>query len=324
MFHFDSIVSTIPVKIKKNALGVHHYLDSLGKTEEEKVWMFYGFIGTYLTYDEKRFMSNDGLQYTPYTTVQKGKGVCRDFADLFDFFCEKSAISCIKIIGKSPTNFRTKFKRYTHGLFRDIGHEWNMVYVNNTWNLVDPTWSHIEKKTAVPVYDKKGKIIKKISVKSVSRDYYCASAEFMALTHAPQNPAFYMLAQIPTYKTAFKKHRQKNYAENFDFNTYLVPKPTLGLEEFNPAFLSPSLEYSESTSEAYFFREELEKITVKRTKYNPFTLQTYQEDSLRAANLYTHMQANFKFAFDIEYNNFLLAHTELKTKFLKAEAKKKK
>ena len=53
-FELDSITSTLNNDTRKNLKAVHEYLHSKGKNNEERIWLFYGYIGTYFKYDVKR------------------------------------------------------------------------------------------------------------------------------------------------------------------------------------------------------------------------------------------------------------------------------
>jgi len=323
-FQLDSIVSTIPVDLKKNAAGVHKYLDSLGKSDEEKVWMFYGFIGTFLKYDHKRMNDLKSPDYSPYTTVKKGSGVCRDFSNLFDFFCGRSKIPCYRILGKCNVSFKYKMNRFLHGYSNATNHQWNIVKVNGKWQLMDPTWSSVESVKTIPIYDKRGTIIKKLKIKSISRKYYDSNPEFMARSHAPINPAFYLLSKVPEFRPALRKRNKKYYSENFEFTQFLDHGTNKEFEEINRVYDSLSMAYSKEKGAFYFFDTNLNEPLLKRTEYNPFNLESYKQDSVSRLQLYEYCKSEFNRDYLHNYIQFVESHRKLKEKFIKAEAKKKK
>lgn len=323
-FQLDSSVSVIPPAIKKNAGAVHHYLDSLGKSDEEKVWMFYGFIGTFLKYDNKRLNDFKSPDYSPYTTVKKGSGVCRDFSNLFDFFCERSRIPCYRILGKCNVSFRYKMNRFFHGYSNATNHQWNIVKVNGKWQLMDPTWSSIESIKTIPVYDKRGTIIKKLKIKSISRKYYDADPEFMAKSHAPVNPIFFLMPKIPQFKSALGKRNKKFFSENFEFQRFLDHGIGKQFEEINKLYDSLSFSYSKETICPYLFSLSLNEPLLKRTEYNPFSLTTYVQDSVSRFELCQYYSKEFNGDLTYKYQEFTVAHQKLKEKYMKAEARKKR
>ncbi len=324
-FELDSIVSTIPVPVKKDAAKVHSYLDSLGENDEEKVWMFYGFIGTHCRYDHVRFKKLKASDYSPYTTVSKSSGVCRDFAELFDFFCDRSNIPCYKVTGKTPVSIWYRMKMFFHFYNCKITHSWNVVKINGSWQLMDPTWAHVQLKRKVPVYDKRGKLKETLIVKSVNRTYYNPDPVFMAQTHAPANPAFYLFYKIPEYKAALKKRRKdkKIYADSLNYQTYLDAQINNRFAAFNRTFDSLSGRYSGIVFGVSEYNRVLNEPLLKRTPQNPFSLEGYQQDSIYCAELFNYMKTACDHYDKTGYEIFLNEHQELREKYLKSLTKKK-
>lgn len=323
-FQLDSIVSVISPVMKKDAAKVHHYLDSLGKTDEEKVWMFYGFIGTFMHYDYTRFKNFKAPDYSPFTTVNKGSGVCRDFAQLFDFFCTKSNIPCYKVHGKTHVSIFLKIKQFFHGYSSKTNHVWNVVKINGKWQLMDPTWTFIEKKTKVPIYDKKGKLKQTLIIKSVSRTYYNPDPGIMAKTHATSNPAFYLLHEIPVYKKALRKRNKKMYASDFDFQKHLDAHMNERFAEFCKDFDTLARNYSNVSATFQEYNRTLNEPLLKRTPYNAFNLSSYVTDSCFAADLFNYMKTEYHNYSMTAYTNFLQKHALLKEKYIKAQKVVKK
>lgn len=69
-------------------------------------------------------------------TLRSKKGVCQDYAALFQTLCELMKIQCTTIIGKSKNDL-SLIGRFAK--FND--HAWNAVKIGNAWQLLDVTWA---------------------------------------------------------------------------------------------------------------------------------------------------------------------------------------
>lgn len=65
--------------------------------------------------------------------LQKGKGVCQNYARLYRSLCMAADLECVFISGHSRGN---AMQPGTLG----VGHAWNAVKVDEKWSLVDATW----------------------------------------------------------------------------------------------------------------------------------------------------------------------------------------
>lgn len=65
--------------------------------------------------------------------IRTGKGVCEDYADMFDAVCEAAGVECVVVEGCFP-----KPKEETGGAGL---HAWNAVRLGGRWYHVDVTWS---------------------------------------------------------------------------------------------------------------------------------------------------------------------------------------
>ncbi len=136
---------------------------------------------------------------------------------------------------------------------------------------MDPTWAHVQIKHKIPIYDKRGKLKETLIVKSINRTYYNPDPVFMAQTHAPANPAFYLLGKIPEYKVALKKRRKhkKIYADSLNYQTYLDTQINNRFAAFNKTFDSLSGKYSGIVFGVREYNRVLNEPLLKRTPQNP-------------------------------------------------------
>lgn len=290
----DSIVSVMELSMRKDLEAAHLYMDSNGQNEEEKVWMFYGYLGTFFKYDKKRMGDMKAPFYNPELTAKKSKGVCRDFARVFEYLCTKSNIPCFSIIGKTKMPVFEFISRKFHRLSTKVNHQWNIVRVNGNWMLMDPTWTRIESKTKISVPDQKNKTSKTFNLVSVSREYYNPTPEFMAETHAPIHPAFSLYSNVPTYKSIRKSpKRHLTYQENYDYSQILDSIWKQKNTVFSRAFVDESFHYSHVPTLYTLFRYELDIALVKPASNQPITVDFYDERITRIQKLLKHINDVF-------------------------------
>ncbi len=99
-------------------------------TTEQKVKAIHDYVVTHITYDSK--YSDEETPETLLTTIDKGRGVCGDYTQLFQYLCDRAAIPCISEAGDVSTS--------------SISHAWNVVFLNGQWKFVDTTWDDADPK----------------------------------------------------------------------------------------------------------------------------------------------------------------------------------
>ncbi len=95
-------------------------------TTEQKIKAIHDYVVTHITYD-----LNYGKDYTPEAvlmTIDKGRGVCGDYAYLFEYLCDRASIPCVSELGTTITSPASP------------NHIWNAVFLNGEWKFVDTTW----------------------------------------------------------------------------------------------------------------------------------------------------------------------------------------
>lgn len=290
----DSIVSVMDIPMRKDLEAVHRYLDTKGQNDEEKVWMFYGYLGTCFKYDKKRMSDMKAPFYNPELTAKKSKGVCRDFSRVFEYLCIKSTIPCFSISGKTRMSVFEFIGRKFHRVSTRTNHQWNIVRVNGNWMLMDPTWTEIESKTKIVVPDPAGKTPKTLNLISINREYYNPSPEFMAKTHAPIHPAFSLYSNVPTYKSIRKSpKRHITYRENYPYAQVLDSIWQQKNTVFSRAFVDESFHYSHVPTLHSLFRYELDIALVKPASNQLVTTDFYDDRISRIEKLSEHIRNVF-------------------------------
>lgn len=95
-------------------------------TTEQKIKAIHDYVVTHITYD-----LNYEKDYTPEAvlmTIDKGRGVCGNYAYLFEYLCDRASIPCVSELGSTITSPASP------------NHIWNAVFLNGGWKFVDTTW----------------------------------------------------------------------------------------------------------------------------------------------------------------------------------------
>lgn len=158
----DSMTTHLSSSVRKDLEKTRLALVSFATNDEEKAWLFYGYIGTWFQYDKHRKGDLNAPPFNPELTAKKGKGVCRDFSDVFHYLCVESGIPCLNVIGKSKPgvigNIQAFSRRVFHRVSMGANHEWNVAKINGKWQLFDPTWTYFS--TATHIFIRKRKSIR--------------------------------------------------------------------------------------------------------------------------------------------------------------------
>ena len=138
----------------------YHAPDTLAKlltepysTELQKVRSIFYWIAKHISYDMEEARSDRSYHFSYYSredsirkrkemaketarlTVNKRKGICEDYACLFNVLCQNAKIKSVMVTG------------YSRSISDSIGkpknedHAWNAVMIDNEWHLLDVTWA---------------------------------------------------------------------------------------------------------------------------------------------------------------------------------------
>ncbi len=305
-FQLDSITTNIDKAIKKDLDKVHVYLHAQGRNDEERVWMFYGFIATHFKYDNDRKKEKDRLYYSTAYTTKKMSGVCDDFAHLFKDLCDRSQIPCLVVFGKAPTGL-LGFIDATRSFFRresnKTNHAWNVVKIDTAWKLMDPTWSSILRVEKRQRYDAKLKRNVPVTIKIVNRKYYAMEPEQMKIDHKPAHPAFFVSSNVPTFKTALRKEkRRKSYSEDYAFRQILDSIYKSEYPIFSHVYQDGIKSYTSMHLLTYFFSREMVLPTQKTAV--PLTIRDYETNLKQVKTLSEYILKNYNQSMHLEVKEY--------------------
>lgn len=109
------------------------YINRYYKTEIEKLSAAYSWVASNISYDtDSIYVINS--EKTPDTKItgalRRRKGVCENFAAIFNDIANKCNIASYEVAGYTKQN----------GTIDKTGHTWCAVFYNNEWLFCDPTW----------------------------------------------------------------------------------------------------------------------------------------------------------------------------------------
>ena len=151
-------------------------------------------------------------------TLQKRKGVCEDYAQLFQEMCKVVGIESEFIAGHDRQH-----KSKVGKLPKRNGHAWNSVKVDDKWYLLDVTWAS-------------GHLSKGRFKKYFREGYFLVEPEHMIKSHLPKEERFQYL-DTPISKEAFSEIPVIHYGyHKFKVKEHLPEQATIPTTSGNVTF----------------------------------------------------------------------------------------
>ena len=192
-------INSIPDSLTYSSENLAKYISDNFSTHEEKLRAIYYWMAAHLMYDiDNMFAIN--LQADKAQIIAKAlatqKGICIDYAYLFEDLATRCGVPCITIFGF------TKQK----GFVDYIAHAWVIAKPDSTWLLYDPTWAC-------------GYISDKKFVRNINEFYFETKPADFIKTHLSYDPLWqllnYPVTQDEFFSADFKENKSKPY---FNFN----------------------------------------------------------------------------------------------------------
>ena len=166
--------------------------------------------------------STEYKEHRLHKVIKQKKGVCEDYAILFDAILQELGYESYIIEGY------TKTKKGKVNL--KIGHAWNAVRTNGEWKLYDATWG-------AGYVDDGNKFIKKYSP-----EWHDVEARDMIKSHMPYDPVWQLLETPMNYEEFENNREATSKVEKYDYNHFLQELSNTGEKEQMQAQLNRSLE----------------------------------------------------------------------------------
>ncbi len=185
----------IPAAETHNAADIAAFINNHFHSDDEKISAIYNWITNNIKYDADSMhyviLDEDNEQRVS-VALRRKRGVCENFAAIFNDLCNKCGIHSFAIEG---------YTRQTGSIDRSP-HVWCAAFADGEWNLYDPTWD--------AGYIRNGGFIN-----HVQNNYFKMSPGVFIQTHLPFDPMFQFLNYPVTYKEFISgktgEQSEKNY-----------------------------------------------------------------------------------------------------------------
>jgi hypothetical protein len=186
----DAKALQLPDSLSTNTDGIARYINAHFNTEGDKVRAIFIWLASNIQYDvENMFAIN--FYADPKEKIDKSlktrKGICADYATLFNEICSKTGIRSYEVVGFTK---QAGFTDY-------IPHAWCAAQVDSSWYMFDPTWGS-------------GYLMNNKFYKKINNNYYKVPPSVLIKTHMP----FDYLWQFLHYPVTAQEFYEGNVLEN--------------------------------------------------------------------------------------------------------------
>lgn len=129
----DKIALAIPDSLTTTAADIANYITSNFQTDSDKARAAFVWIATNIQYDiDNMFAINfyEGKEEKAIKPLKTRKGICENYAGLYNDICSRSGLRSYVIEGFTKQNGFTDY----------IPHAWNAVLIDTSWFMCDATW----------------------------------------------------------------------------------------------------------------------------------------------------------------------------------------
>jgi hypothetical protein len=196
----DKQISKIDAVSGKSTQDIANYIKDNFKTDEDKIRAVFYWTASNISYDVENMFAvnfNESKEDKINKALKNKKGVCINYAEVFNDIANKVGIESVVIEGYTKQNGFTDY----------ISHAWCGAKIDGKWFVFDPTWGS--------GYIAAGKFVKKIN------NYYFKTDPSKIITsHMP----FDYLWQFLDYPIRNEEFYKGNFAVNkskakFDYNS---------------------------------------------------------------------------------------------------------
>jgi methyl-accepting chemotaxis protein len=188
--------------------GIANYINSNFKTENDKIRAAFYWTASNLSYDVENMFVDNSYE-TPENrigkTLKNRKGICADYAAIFNEIVTMVGIKSVIISGYTKQN----------GKISSLSHAWCAAKIDNKWFVFDPTWGS-------------GSLINGKYVKKINDYYYKAEPEKIISSHIPFDYLWqfsnYPITNAEFYEGKTQINKSKKY---FDFEKEIAKQSTL-------------------------------------------------------------------------------------------------
>src|SRR5664279_2610694 len=173
----DRISLHIPAAQTNTTADIATYIKAHFDTDEKKVQAIYTWVTANIRYDadsvHRVILDEDNYELVSYA-LRRRKGICENFAAIFNDICRKSGLLSFMVDGYTSQN----------GSVDRSTHAWCTVCIDNKWFLYDPTWD----------------VGFSGGYATQGTHYFQVSPDMFIQSHMPFDPMFQLLNYPITYK----------------------------------------------------------------------------------------------------------------------------
>ena len=161
----DKKIALIPQQSTTSTQEIANYIEVNFKTDNEKIRAIFYWTASNISYDvANMFAVNFGetTQDRITKTLKTKKGICGDYAAIFNEIASSVGIKSVVISGYTKQN----------GKISDLAHAWCAAKIDNKWFVFDPTWGS-------------GSLTNGKFVKKINNYYFKAEPSKIISSHIP-------------------------------------------------------------------------------------------------------------------------------------------
>jgi transglutaminase/protease-like cytokinesis protein 3 len=196
----DKKALQLPDSLSATTEGISNYITANFKTAKEKSRAIFIWTATNIQYDIDNMFALNFYESTKdkiEKALKNKKGICENYAALFNDICQKSGIKSFVIEGYTKQNGFTDY----------IPHAWCAALIDSAWYLFDPTWGS-------------GYISNKKFYRHINNNYYKANPSVLIKSHMPFDPLWqflnYPITNQEFYDGNIAQNKQKPYFNFID------------------------------------------------------------------------------------------------------------
>jgi transglutaminase/protease-like cytokinesis protein 3 len=247
----DKDVLKIPDSVCKSTTAIAGYITANFKTDNEKIRAIFFWTASKISYDIENMFAinfNETAENKITKTLQTKKGVCINYAEIFNALANKAGIKSVVIEGYTKQ----------HGFTDYIPHAWSGARIDGKWYLFDPTWGS--------GYINNGKFVKKIN-----EQYFKADPAKIIASHIPFDYLWQFLNYPVTNQEFYTGNIQINKSKTyFDYEKEITNYENLSeLEKLSST--TERIEKNGVKNAMIFDRLAYKKREIEYIKQNKFT-----------------------------------------------------
>lgn len=208
----DAKMTAIPVNSTTSIEAIAKYINANFKTESDKIRAVFYWTASNISYDVPGMYDvnfNETVPEKIAKTLKTKKGVCIDYAVVFNALSQKIGLESYIIEGYTKQN----------GRISNLAHAWTAVKIDKKWFVFDPTWG--------AGYVNNGKFSKKIN-----NSYFKVTPAAIIVSHIPFDYLWqfsnYPITNGEFYEGQIQINKAKKY---FDFEKEIASYNAMSEED---------------------------------------------------------------------------------------------